>query len=68
MPNTKILSVVAVVLLLVGGINYFFVGLMGTNLIINLLGHFLGRVLCLCIGVGTGYLIYLKATKQDIYY
>lgn len=56
---------VAFVLLLVGGINMGLYGLFGADLLLKILGGFLGRLLFVLIGVSAGYLIYLVAVKKE---
>ncbi len=52
------------VLLLVGGIDLGLFGIFGVNILQAILGGFLGRVLCLIIGIAAGYLIYLLVLQK----
>ena len=57
---------IASIALLVGGLNLGLMGLFGFNLIGAILGGFLSRLIFIFMGVSAGYLIYLKATKQEV--
>ncbi len=56
-------SYICFILLLLGGIDLGFYGIFGINLF-NLLGGFLARLLCLAIGIASGYLIYLLVLEK----
>ena len=60
MPDSKMLNFIALILVLVCGINSGLEGLLGANLILGILGKFLGRLILLVFGVAAGYLIYDK--------
>ncbi len=64
MNNIKLLSMIAAVIVLVGAINCGLIGLLQLDLFSGILGHALGRLLFLIVGVAAGYLIYLKVTKK----
>jgi uncharacterized membrane protein YuzA (DUF378 family) len=64
--NMRILTWVAVVLVIVGGINWGLVGLFGLDLISGTIGHGLARLVFIIVGVAAGYLIYLKVMKKIV--
>lgn len=49
---------VALILLIVGGINWGFVGLFNVNIISGILGVLLGRLVYVFVGVAAGYMCY----------
>jgi len=59
-----IYSYVSFLLLLLGGIDLGFEGILGVNLLHLILGGFLGRLLFLVIGAAAGYLIYLIVMEK----
>lgn len=60
----KLLAQIAAIIVLVGGINWGLVGLFNMDLISSILGHGLGRLIFLIVGIAAGYLIYLKVVKK----
>ncbi|GEM_PF-999781 len=50
---------IALILVLVGGINLGLLGLFNVNIISGILGVMLGRLIFIIIGVAAGYLCYL---------
>jgi uncharacterized membrane protein YuzA (DUF378 family) len=62
--NVKLLAQISAVIVLVGAINWGLIGLLNLNLIGGILGHILGRLVYIVVGVAAGYLIYLKAVKK----
>jgi uncharacterized protein len=60
----KLLAQIAAVIVLIGGINWGLVGLFNLNLISALIGHGLGRLIFIIVGIAAGYLIYLKVVKK----
>lgn len=64
--NTNLLTTIAWVLVLVGGIDAGLYGLLSFHLIEIILGtKFLGRLLFILIGISAGYLIYLEVKKRN---
>lgn len=59
MRELNIYGWVALILVLVGGINLGLMGLFNVNLILALLGTLLGRLVFIIMGVAAGYLFYL---------
>lgn len=49
----------AVILLVVGGLNWGLVGLFNLNLVSAIFGNILGRLIFIIVGVAAGYLCYL---------
>lgn len=64
LDNVELLRNISFILVIVGGIALGLFGLTGVNFLTVLLGAFLSRLLCIVIGVGAGYLIYLKVSKK----
>lgn len=61
MKNNPIFDLVAFILVIIGGINWGLIGLFKLNLIGGILGEgFIGRIIYILIGVGAGYLAYMK--------
>jgi uncharacterized membrane protein YuzA (DUF378 family) len=50
---------VALILVLVGGINWGLVGLFDFNIVTGIFGMMLGRIIFIVVGVAAGYLAYL---------
>jgi len=50
---------IAIILLVVGGLNWGLVGLFGLNLVSTVLGNLLGRLIFIIVGVAAGYMCYL---------
>jgi len=59
MKDLDLYGLIALVLVLVGGINWGLFGLFNVNLISAILGNMLGRLVFIIVGVAAGYLIYL---------
>jgi len=58
---------IALILLVFGGLNWGLVGLFDVNIVSAILGHVLGRIIFIIVGVAAGYmcyLIYLDKTKK----
>ena len=49
----------ALILLIVGGINWGLIGLFNINVVSGILGVVLGRIVFFIVGVAAGYLLYL---------
>lgn len=64
MKNIKLLAMIAAIIVLAGGINWGLIGLFRLDLVSSIVGHTLGRLVFLIVGVAAGYLIYLKVTKK----
>ena len=57
---------VALVLVLIGGINWGFYGLFKFNIVETIFGAgFLGRIIFILVGAATCYMIYSLVTKKD---
>lgn len=56
---------IALVLVLIGGINWGLVGLFNTNIITAILGGILGRIVFIIVGVAAGYLCYLIYAEKS---
>ena len=50
---------IAIILLVIGGINWGLVGLFSLNLVTAIFGNFLGRLIFIIVGAAAGYLCYL---------
>lgn len=59
MKELSLYGWIALILVLVGGINWGLYGLFGFNLVSALLGNLLGRLLFIVVGASAGYLGYL---------
>jgi hypothetical protein len=59
MKDMNLYTWIAVILVLVGGINWGLVGLFNVNIISAILGEMLSRLVFIVVGVGAGYIIYL---------
>lgn len=66
MTDPKWLSFVALIILLVSGINTGVYGLIHVDIIGSIIGGLLERLFYIIVGVSAGYLIYLKVTKQSV--
>lgn len=64
LKSWNLYSYVCFILLLVGGIDLGLYGILGVNIFHAILGNFLGRILCLVIGIAAGYLIYLLVLEK----
>lgn len=64
MYNEALFGKIAMILLYVGAFNLGIHGLIGTDLILAILGGFIGRLVFLVIGVAAGFLIYLQYFKK----
>jgi uncharacterized membrane protein YuzA (DUF378 family) len=64
MKNIKLLAMIAAIIVLAGGIDLGLIGLLRLDLVSSIVGHALGRLVLLIVGVAAGYLIYLKVTKK----
>lgn len=52
-------KMLAIIILIVGGINWGLVGLFNLNLISAILGNVLGRLIFIVVGVAAGYMCYM---------
>lgn len=59
MKDLDLYGWVALVLVIVGGLNWGLFGLFGFNLVHAILGDLFGRLVFIVVGVGAGYLCYL---------
>ena len=50
---------IALVIVIIGGINWGLVGLFNVNIISGIFGHLLGRLIFIVVGVAAVYLCYL---------
>jgi uncharacterized membrane protein YuzA (DUF378 family) len=60
---------IAIVVLVIGGINWGLVGLFSINLLATILGNLFSRLIFIIIGVAAGYMIYkiyLDCTKKGV--
>jgi uncharacterized membrane protein YuzA (DUF378 family) len=67
MKNLEIYRFIALVLVIIGGVNWGLVGIFNVNLLSAILGGFLGRLFFIGIGAAAGYLgylIYLEKVKK----
>jgi uncharacterized membrane protein YuzA (DUF378 family) len=60
----KLLAQISEIIVLVGAINWGLIGLIGLDLVTSIVGHGLGRLVFIIVGVAAGYLIYLKVVKK----
>jgi uncharacterized protein len=59
MKDLTLLGLVAVIILIIGGINWGLVGLFNVNLVQSIFGNMLSRLIYIIVGVAAGYMIYL---------
>ena len=59
MKDLDIYTWIALILVIVGGINWGLVGLFNVNLVSAIFGDLLGRLIFIIVGAGSGYLCYL---------
>jgi uncharacterized protein len=59
MKELSLYGWIALILVLVGGINWGLVGLFNVNIVSAILGNMLGRLVFIVVGVAAGYLCYL---------
>ncbi len=59
MKELNMYSWVALILVLIGGINWGLVGLFNVNIVTGIFGMMLGRLIFIIVGVAAGYLCYL---------
>jgi uncharacterized protein len=65
MVNTGMLSFIAWILVIIGGINWLLVGLFNVNLVAAIFGvSILARLIYIIVGLAACYLIYLKYQKK----
>lgn len=67
MKDFNLYGWIALVLLVVGGINWGLVGLFNVNVISGIFGYMIGRLIYIIVGVAAGYfcyLIYLDKAKK----
>lgn len=58
MKDLDLYTWIALILVIVGGINWGLVGLFNVNLVSAILGNLLGRLIFIIVGAGAGYLCY----------
>lgn len=56
---------IAVIVLVVGGLNWGFVGLFSFNLVQAIFGEMLSRIIYIVVGVAAGYVAYLLIMKKE---
>lgn len=56
---------VALILVIIGGINWGLVGLFNMNIITDILGVVLSRIIFVIVGVAAGYLCYLLYLQRS---
>jgi uncharacterized membrane protein YuzA (DUF378 family) len=59
MRNLSLYGWVALIVVIIGGINWGLVGLFNMNLVSAIFGNMLGRIIFIVVGVAAGYLAYL---------
>lgn len=59
MKDLSMYGWVALILVLIGGINWGLMGLFGFDLVSSIFGMMLGRLIFIVVGVAAGYLGYL---------
>ena len=64
MKNYHILDVIAVILLLAGGLNWGLVGLFKLDLVTAIFGNVLARIVFVLVGIAAGYRIVLWARSK----
>lgn len=65
MVNAGTLSFVAWILVIIGGINWLLVGLLGIDIVASIFGAtVLAKLIYIIIGLAACYLIYLKVQKR----
>lgn len=67
MKDLTLYGWIALVIVIIGGINWGLVGLFNVNIVTSILGNMLGRLVFIIVGVAAGYLcylIYLEKSKK----
>lgn len=64
MRDLNLYGWIALILVIVGGINWGLVGLFNVNIISGLFGVILGRLIFIIVGVAAGYLAYLAYLEK----
>ncbi len=64
MKNYHVLDLIAVILLLVGGLNWGLVGLFKLNLVSSIFGEALGRIIFVLVGAAAVYRIVVWARSR----
>lgn len=59
MKDLNLYGIISLVLVLIGGICWGFVGLFDVYIVTGIFGAILGRLIYILVGVGAGYLCYL---------
>lgn len=59
MKNLDMIGLVALILVIVGGINWLLVGLFDVNIVTAIFGMMLGRLIFIIVGAAAVYLCYL---------
>lgn len=67
MRELPLLALIALIIVIIGGINWGLVGLFNVNIVLSIFGVMLSRLIFIVVGVAAGYLAYLlylaKMTK-----
>ena len=64
MKNSHILDIIAVILLLAGGLNWGLYGLFKLNLVYSVFGEVLSRIIFVLVGVAAAYRIVVWARSK----
>jgi len=56
---------IAWILVIIGGIDWLFVGLFDVNIIGAIFGVIIGRIIYVIVGIAACYLIYMKVQKKQ---
>lgn len=67
MKDLNLYGWIALILVIVGGINWLLVGLFGLDIVTSILGNMLGRLIFIIVGAAAlylCYLIYLEKAKK----
>jgi uncharacterized protein len=64
MKGLELLSKIALVLVIIGGINWGLVGLFNINLVQAIFGVILARLIFIVVGIAAGYMIYEWLMKK----
>lgn len=59
MKGLDLYGFIALILLIIGGINWGLVGLFDVNIISGILGNLLGRLIYIVVGIAAGYMCYV---------
>jgi uncharacterized protein len=64
MKNSHIIEIIAVILLLAGGLNWGLYGLFKLNLITSIFGEILSRIIFVLVGIAAAYRIVVWARSK----